>query len=358
MRHAKSPRFAGKTSRLPSHARGGSGGFTLLELLLVTAILSATALAAFGLMTEDRAQARMDDTRLRLSLLRRATLGVESPAYDGFFRLSGYVADNGVLPESLVDLLLKPDGYATQEALAPRLANNLDSDCFPLSPTAGEEMGEGAALLKGHRGHYLGGAAQNGTFRDGWGNIGADDDAKNFGWSVDTDNLPDELVIKSRGADNEDGESSGLAVEADISMKIRPEEWLARLDGWTITLRNASDEPIEASSFGVGSLDKLGAALLVFENTAEGGHWRQLKSSFISCDNEASTQLEAGESCRLSFGATAKCASSTIPARAPLGRHPLVLTADDKLPLPARRRLVFVDVYPGVLQPNLTWEFR
>jgi prepilin-type N-terminal cleavage/methylation domain-containing protein len=336
-------------------------GFTLLELLLVTAILSATALAAFGLMSEDRTQARMDDTRQRLALLRRAALGVESPAYDGFFRLSGYVADNGVLPESLVDLLVPPAGYAERDKVpAPKFANALDGDCFP-SSGAGTDMGEGAALPKGHRGHYLGGAAQNGSFRDGWGNVaqGAEEDARNFGWRVDTASRPDSLLIQSLGADNLPGAASSLAAEADVSMTIHPEDWLARLEGWTISVRNAGDAPIAASDFGVTDLEKLGAALLVFENTATGGHWRQLRSGVTDCDEKAPEQLESGASCRIVFSATVTCgASPTIPARAPLGRHLLALTADGKLPPEARRRMVFVDVYPGALQPNLTWEFR
>jgi prepilin-type N-terminal cleavage/methylation domain-containing protein len=225
-------------------------GFTLVELLVVVAILSAAALAAFGLMSEDRSQVRVDDTRVRLALLRRATLGLETPAYGGEVRLSGFVADNGRLPRNIGELLKRPEGSEEQKGVAVAFYSELAGTCFPNkgseeSPNQPEIlMPDEAAmlLLKGHRGNYLGG---HGEFRDGWGNVDVDaeQDALDFGWHVDAVN-DDELRIKSLGADNavdgEDGATAtGLPEERDEVMTIAANDWQVPLEGWQIIVRNA-----------------------------------------------------------------------------------------------------------------------
>jgi hypothetical protein len=385
---------------------------------VVVAVLSAVALAAFGMMTEDRAQARMEDTRTRLSMLRRATLGVEAPAYGGETRLSGFVADNGRLPESVADLLAPPTGYAWQmsapasppegfaAARAPELASELDAYCLPKegdSPDALDEMA--ARLIKGHRGRYLAGLAQNDVFRDGWGNYGDDPDpaavpglpesaaadSRNFGWRVvldpaDTDDtdktLSQSLEITSLGADNAENASTGSAAEADIGMEIRPEDWQVSLKGWTITLTNKSGSNVLATHFEnaagpAGKFGDLGVTLLVFENTPDAedkggtkisGRWRHFRAAAdSSCADKAT--LADGESCEFAFAETVACgASGTIKAQVPLGRHLLLLAVNNR-PLDAskysaaskpdpRRLWATADFYPGVLQPALRWELR
>jgi hypothetical protein len=402
-------------------------------LLVVVAVLSATALAAFGLMSEDRGQVRADDTRARLAILRRAVVGLDAPAYGGEARLSGFVVDNGRLPDDLQELLAAPASVALFRAALPDIdkEESLDADCFRDSaslPESGSLPGNDKELAlfllpKGHRGNYLGGAAQNGVFRDGWGNArpestGDSEPDRNFGWEFDLPaNASSPLVIRSRGADNKVG--GVLPEEADIPMTIRPEDWQVDLDGWRVLLRNArkpaedgsasggkdndaegddteggggagGNEDAEGSegsgegtggendgALGIGEFGASGsttfgdlrAVLLVFENTASGGRWRWLRSARTTCAGKKS--LEAGESCVLLFSSTATCGKggsgdrATIPARAPIGRHLLVLTLsdpddDDKDSLPelGMRRVTPVDFHPGTLQPVITWEFR
>ncbi|MDR3214075.1 MAG: type II secretion system GspH family protein [Azoarcus sp.] len=338
-------------------------GFTLAELLVVVAILSATALAAFGLVSEDRAQVRGDDTRNRLTILRRAVLGPETPAYGGEWRLAGYVADNGRLPEHLRDLLDSVD-HAPQAGVTPLLTATVDGACVQTG--TGGSLGDVARVLKGHRGNYLGGLASDGRFRDGWGNEGApgEEDALDFGWQVVL-GVDASLEMTSLGADNAPGETTGAAAEADQSMKIADADWRVALDGWQVTLRNAGSDPLDAHDFGVNDFSQLGLALLVFENTGADGRWRQYRSHFNSCPAGTSTPtLEAGESCVLKFvaGSDGKIAcdapGNRIAAQAPLGRHVLTLTAGGALPPLVRRVVAQADFYPGAHPPNLVWEFR
>ena len=342
-----------------------ASGFTLLELLVVVAILSAVAVASFGLIGEDRAQVRIEDTRNRLNVLRRAVLGVESPAYGGEMRLSGFVADNGRLPENLRQLLNGTGlvGRADVRAGAPpALSASIDAECFQTG--TGDSLGEPARLLKGHRGSYLSSVAQNGEFRDGWGNIALVGDRDNFGWQMElttnVDGIVEGMSITSLGADNARGQTTaGIEAEVDQTMSIGPEDWTIPLDGWKVTLRNAGSGSlpigaIDAPPSGVAHFDKLGITLMVFENTTgiPLGRWRQYRSQDNSCG--AVDSLAPGESCEFTFTNVTGC--TNIPARVPLGRHILVLTANHGLP--TRRVVTQVDFFPGTLPPRLVLEVR
>jgi len=341
-------------------------GFTLVELLIVVAILSAVAMVSIGLMSEDRVQIHIDDTRNRLAVLRRAVLGVESPAYGGEMRLSGFVADNGRLPTDIHELLdrelLDADGdvvrtHAASAGVVPDHSVSIDSQC--IQTASGAPLGEAARLLKGHRGNYLAGAAHNGAFRDGWGNVGQGDDAINFGWTVANDTNANSITFGSLGADNASGKSNGLDAEDDQAMSIADAEWRVPLDGWQITVSNASSDAAPISISG------LSAKLLVFENTHSSGRWRQFKTNGTACPGS----LASGESCTLRYVADVdgkiECDSpaNLIEARVPQGRHVLVVSASvtvtDPIPGTAQRHIVRqVDFYPGTLPPNLTLEVR
>ena len=341
-------------------------GFTLIELLIVVAILSAVAMVSIGLMSEDRAQIRIDDTRNRLAVLRRAVLGVASPAYGGEMRLSGFVADNGRLLTDIHELLgrelLDADDNVVRTLVAragvvPNYHDTVDSECVQTG--SGTPLDAAARLLKGHRGNYLAGAAHNGAFRDGWGNVGQGDDAINFGWTVQSGDADNNVTFTSLGADNNVGATTtpAVAAEDDQAMSIADAEWRVPLDGWQVTVSNASSDAAPISISG------LSAQLLVFENTPPGGRWRQFKANGAACPGP----LASGESCALRYVANAdgeiECDSpaNSIEARVPLGRHVLVVSADvtDTVSATVTRRIVRqVDFYPGALPPNLTLEVR
>ncbi|MDR1853633.1 MAG: type II secretion system GspH family protein [Azoarcus sp.] len=317
-------------------------GFTLLELLVVVAILSAVALASFGLVSEDRAQVRIDDTRNRLAVLRRAVLGVESPAYGGEMRLSGFVADNGRLPGSVAELLVAT-GMETNAGISVPVSSSIDSvTCLQ---TGGDPVAD-VKLVKGHRGNYLAGVAQNGVFRDGWGND----------WNVSPEADDSGMTFISYGADDvlDDPDplvKNDIPAENDQATKIAEADWRVALDGWQITLKNIGAP--SASPAQTHYDDTLGVVLQVYENVGSGGQWRQFRNTSSTC---VAVPGE-GESCTLTFGS--KCASgAAYDAKVPAGRHLLVLTENGRLPSLAPTVFAQVDIYPGALPPPVTLEVR
>ncbi|MDR0672119.1 MAG: type II secretion system GspH family protein [Zoogloeaceae bacterium] len=358
--------------RIPRRARAGlfSSGFTLAELLVVVAVLSATALAAFGLVSEDRAQARIDDTRNRLTILRRAILGPEAPVYGGEMRLAGYVADNGRLPGNLGELL-SGAGHSLLAGLKPRAPGSIDEEC--LQTGVGDDL-DGGSVLKGHRGNYLAGVAHKGAFRDGWGNVNVavpDPDAPdaNFGWLLSSVDVGKGIEIRSLGADNalDDDFPPNSAPEADQITQIDEADWLVPLGGWTVTLKNVGDEAVNAlDEYGAGHFGHLGFVLLVFENVGVSGRWREYRSNWNSCGSSSGTEvpdLVPGGTCTFMFVENADkkiaCGSAHIDAKVPLGRHVLTLTVDNGLPSgPARHIVTLVDFFPGAHPPNLTLAVR
>jgi prepilin-type N-terminal cleavage/methylation domain-containing protein len=155
-------------------------GFTLLELLIVVAILAAIAAAAVAVTDQVDNQSRFDATKSRAQRIRDAIVG-PGGQLNGSPVVQGFVADMGRLPASL-DELVEPGAlpsYATSVAVST-------------SPVWSSSFGSG------WRGPYVAGEAENaapmesGTarpvFRDGWGNVASSDLAAspdlNFGWSV------------------------------------------------------------------------------------------------------------------------------------------------------------------------------
>ncbi|MDR2164932.1 MAG: type II secretion system GspH family protein [Zoogloeaceae bacterium] len=364
-----------RASRQSFQKESGAGGFTLIELLVVVAILSATAFAAFGLMSEDRAQVRMDDTHTRLILLRRAILGVEWPAYGGERRLSGFVADNGRLPGSILDLLSKPDAFGKQESVqVPFLKSvergGVDSNgdgtpdrytlCLQKEDIPDTDLVTDAFLIKGYRsGGYLNGSTRNGEFRDGWGNVATDDatDDQYFGWNwkdipvpavVGDSDFPG-FTIASLGADNFSG---GDDAAADQTMTLVAGDWQVPLAGLEVKVRSNKAMTADSGNFS--------AALLVYENGNE-KPWRQYRTD--TCNIPAGT-----DSCALRFGNEITCNGETLKdVKIPMGRH-LVLLLDargeitpyDDDPDPDKKKHVFTQAvfFPGVDRPGITLEIR
>lgn len=338
--------------------RPAVAGFTLIELLVVVAILSAASLLAFGSFSEDRAQIRYDDTRTRMQQLRSAILGQSSPSTVS--TAAGFVADNGILPGSIA-ALVKPDGLASPAARTPVFDPVPANDCTNNGGETADpfDASADAVLVKGHRGDYLGGLAINGRFRDGWGNVGLNDDASNFGWVVAT-NEP-ALNISSLGADNTAG---GNDYAADQTLAISGDDWRVALEGWSVSVSSVADL----------SSRKLSLSLLVFRNDSDGGHWLRHSTAVAEvCLDGNGDGLVGSDACPAShtFSFAANCkAGDTGTGRnlIPLGRHLLVLTehADSTLwqssdhPFLHNNRytLARIDAAAGRALPALSLEIR
>lgn len=363
-------------------------GFTLVELLVVVAILSAIAATAFSLVTDGRiATARIDDTLARLTTLRRAILGLESPAWDGAVRLSGFVADNGRLPESVSELVERPAGFAEQKSVMPRFSATVGPDCVQTGATPISATDVSLMLTKGHRGNYLAGIAHNEgstpVFRDGWGNrstadpANPDADKKNFGWLFTQSTTPDSnLIITSLGANNQIGVTSTVPenedAETDRSTVVAPGDWqTANLNAWRVTLKVPT--PLAGTSVtltGAPASGKFSVALLVFRNTDDvGRQWMQFNSQ-KGCGD--SSDWDENGTCTLIFDVNTACGGNPASAPFPLGRHLLLLLREngdggiDKIyaykrgtePAPDRYASATPAFFPGTLPPPVTLEIR
>ena len=300
-----------------SAIRPQAAGFTLIELLVVVAVMSSVALLAFGVTTEDRAQLRYNDTRARLGLLDRAILGRLGSSDAA--TVGGFVADNGELPTSLAQLLAADAGWRAQATASPVFDPVPDSTTCENNGGSETTLTDSVALLtKGHRANYLGGAAFNGRFRDGWGNESSTKDTINFGWEVESDSNARSLTITSLGADNT---KDGSDFAADVARTIAAGEWLVPIAGWTITVANYSGDDIAAKKFS--------ASLLVFHNDKDGGHWRRYStpSNDVCLGAYSSATTTCTKSLTLSF--PAGCSPSvSVHDKIPQGRHLLLLVED------------------------------
>lgn len=358
----------GMRRRKTSAQHHGATGFTLIELLVVVAVLSAASLMAFGAFSEDRIQIRHDDTRTRLSVLRRSVLGHFAPSTVAV--TGGFVADNGDLPSDLATLLqqgsllaqsVQTPVFDTQPNL-PDCANNGGEFTNPFGPTADAN----ALLIKGHRGDYLGGLVFNSHFRDGWGNVDPTPsvDAVNSGWNLS--NSAGTLSIASRGMDNAAG---GTDFAADIGLTINPADWLVPLQGWTVTITNMAGD--------INTPKYFSASLLVFHNTTSGGEWRRYSTPIVSTgcldgngngtvDDDANAGTpEVACPAKISFSFAANCkagdASSGL-AKIPQGRHLLLITShtgpalwdgsDSPFWAPGKQALMRIDALAGMPLPE------
>jgi prepilin-type N-terminal cleavage/methylation domain-containing protein len=213
-------------------------GFTLLELLLVVAILSSLALAASTFVDNRDNQERFEATRGRLDIIRKAVLGESVWSLNGQPFLSGFAADMGRLPQTLDELIRQP------------------SDCDPV--TAGDQtcawsFDAASGLWAGWHGPYLHAFAEQSNvcsgeqpYRDGWGNAGCAD--SNFGWSValaddpegietTDDVLKDALTVKSKGADGAAGGTNYAADYPASGYVAERNDFQVNLKGWSVTVR-------------------------------------------------------------------------------------------------------------------------
>lgn len=303
-------------SRYPLPRRHAHAGFTLVELLVVVAVLSAVSLLAFGVVADDRLQLRHDDTRARLQAVYRALLGGTNMADNT--GAHGFVADNGALPNDMATVLQRGtlDGYGVKSPVFDPQPN--DSTCANDGSANDILLGSASAqLLKGHRGNYLGALPINGTLRDGWGNVSPSDDGLNFGWQFNADTANGSLALASLGQDNASG-GSDYAVDSGWSMAST--DWRTPIAGWTVQVKNWRSTDIAANT--------LSLSLLVYANQAGGGIWRRYATTALPCigANGSSSGACAGT---VSASFIDGCKPGTVAAgtgRIAQGRHLLVLT--------------------------------
>lgn len=163
-------------------------GFTLLEMVLVLFLLGLMASGTLLLTEGVEGQAKYDETKHRLTMIRTAIIGDSTRTINGRPEISGFASDMGRLPNCL------------RELLTARL-------CDDSADLALWQQDADSDVWSGWRGPYLTGNTElSGIthFRDGYGNSGdtagiPSADWQNSGWSYTAVN--GNIIVISNGFD-------------------------------------------------------------------------------------------------------------------------------------------------------------
>jgi len=161
-------------------------GFTLLEMVLVLFLIGLMASATLLLTEGVEDQAKYDETKHRMEIIRKAIIGDPTRTVNGRPEISGFAADVGRLPICIAELL-----YLGDEVLPATTPPRFESPCNPDSAFDLSLWTENtdAQIWSGWRGPYIQVISErNGVFyRDGYGNTeqGAVLDAQNSGWNYE-----------------------------------------------------------------------------------------------------------------------------------------------------------------------------
>jgi prepilin-type N-terminal cleavage/methylation domain-containing protein len=93
---------------MKNNIRRLEGGFTLLELIVVIALLGLVSSLATDFMVSETNQQRYETTQQRIEKIRYAIIGDVSRTLNGQPEISGFVNDMGRLPNSLDELINEP----------------------------------------------------------------------------------------------------------------------------------------------------------------------------------------------------------------------------------------------------------
>lgn len=186
--------------RLP---RFRQSGFTLLEMVLVLFLIGLLVSAGLLFTEGVEDQAKYDETKRRMELIRKAIIGDPTRTINGAPEISGFAADMGRLPYCLAELLVPGEisGVPADNAFVSPCSDGSNNIAIK-----SWQIAEGSNIGHGWRGPYIQVIPDSDNelrFRDGYGN-GEDDDI-NFGWRW--------LLF------DEDGDSLSLLTEAKSAVK-------------------------------------------------------------------------------------------------------------------------------------------
>ncbi|MCQ8117093.1 type II secretion system protein [Methylomonas rosea] len=225
-----------------STRRRSERGFTLLEMLLVIFLMALVASTGLMLTEGVEDQAKYDETKRRMELIRKAIIGDPSRTVNGAPEISGFVADMGRLPLCLAELLRVGD-----EVLPATDPRTFESSCDDTVIVSEWNLDQDTGVGVGWRGPYLQVIPESGgglRFRDGYGNEGANatTDELNSGWDYSVTGTTTSL--SSEGMDltvaSDDVSAPQLIVSAD---------WQVQLPAAvSVTFENQSANPIPVAS--------------------------------------------------------------------------------------------------------------
>jgi prepilin-type N-terminal cleavage/methylation domain-containing protein len=252
--------YGGLNQARPAFPRRSVGtrresGFSLLEMLLVLFLIGLMASAGLMLTEGVEDQAKYDETKRRMELMRKAIVGDPTRTVNGSPEISGFVADMGRLPGCIRELLERMD------------CENIPND-LPVW-----QKDENTGIWAGWRGPYIAVLPErNGNirFRDGYGNTGTDvdglagtnpdasdtgEDERNSGWTwrlyqeddTPTTNITNAATtrLQSYGTDGQDRYPSGTI--GAVAKLIDESDYRADFANWNnfqLVFRNTSTDVI------------------------------------------------------------------------------------------------------------------
>lgn len=195
-------------------------GFTLLEMILVLFLVSLMASTTLMLTEGIEDQAKYDETKRRMEIMRKAIVGDPTRTVNGSPEISGFVADMGRLPLCVAELLEL--GAEKSPATAPK---TYVSPCDISATITVWNIDASTGVASGWNGPYLQVLPERDggfRFRDGYSNSDASD-ALNSGWGnfgVSGSNIN----LLSNGfnltLNTDDIEASPLVVSADWQVQL------------------------------------------------------------------------------------------------------------------------------------------
>ena len=205
-----------------SMINGRCSGFSLLELLVVVAIMAMSAALmapAIGVKSDQKLTER---TIVSMEEIKKAILGVTCDRVRGDVKFAGYVLDMGFLP-GLYDVQGTPDDPSDDQPKAlwtydpEGTPDNEDDDLVSYRPYLFEPHGSPFEIIRiGWRGPYIKPPA-NDALEDGWRN------------PFRFQNINGVFTIISLGADNKEG---GEGFDRDITLAIQKSDYTTQVSGY------------------------------------------------------------------------------------------------------------------------------
>ena len=206
---------------------------TLLELVVVIAILAVLTTVAVRSLTGVASQSRFEATQRTLENIQDAVLGPANDHQpDGSRVISGFISDLGRLPAA------QPSADGTSLTLDELLVQPTNDLPFAVRPATAANVSEGmsdpeVSIPCGWRGPYLRLPVGESEISDGWGfNLAnAVSAGTNFICLRQADSSPANVgdgiaIVGSPGAD---GVQGGSGYNSDLSVTISPNNFLASL---------------------------------------------------------------------------------------------------------------------------------
>ena len=174
-----------------------NAGFTLLELVVVVAVMGLISTMALDVYTDNSNQKRFELTKQRLAEIKFAIIGDPQMRVGSQAVLSGYYYDMNRLPVTLSELV-----YQCRTSSNVGIESPDKSTCEATSGNVWEDNWNGPYLIN------LQSDSGNLVFRDGWGNSSStpDTNAGDFGWVVSP--TGNNLFVQSLGLNRGSGSTS------------------------------------------------------------------------------------------------------------------------------------------------------